>query len=392
MKPLACAAVLAVLACAFTLPARSQTLVVGTCKAPKRVLNTYTTIQAAVNAAPRNATVLVCPGTYAEQITITTPLTLEGISAPPLPNPTIAGPADGLPGNSPVLSVATHGSPGLVNIQGLVFTDPICAGSDSSGVSAIEYVSTSGAVTGTVIQGFGDPGCGGFGIVVENDDAWPVNVELANNVIRGMEPYGTAIEVTSGPSSSRLNAQIRDNLVSAPVALKSSTNGDGVSAVGNSFQGTDTGLNTVVLNDAAVIDHNDIAITNASPQEQPSAIVANGNGATITSNTITANGCCVVGISVVGGHVRASSNKITGNVVSGEAHANSVGIATASASADIEWNIVDDFTYGIDMYCEAATVHSNTILDSTTGIVDVPKTATPVNNFVNVTTPQISCP
>jgi parallel beta-helix repeat protein len=40
----------------------------------------YTTIQAAVNAAASGATIQVCPGTYAEQVTITTPLTLKGVT------------------------------------------------------------------------------------------------------------------------------------------------------------------------------------------------------------------------------------------------------------------------------------------------------------------------
>jgi parallel beta-helix repeat protein len=38
----------------------------------------YNTIQAAVSAAPSGATIEICPGTYAEQVTITTPLTLKG--------------------------------------------------------------------------------------------------------------------------------------------------------------------------------------------------------------------------------------------------------------------------------------------------------------------------
>jgi parallel beta-helix repeat protein len=40
----------------------------------------YTTIQAAVNAAASGATIQVCPGTYAEHVTITSPLTLKGVA------------------------------------------------------------------------------------------------------------------------------------------------------------------------------------------------------------------------------------------------------------------------------------------------------------------------
>ena len=77
----------------LAIPAMSQTLVVGTCK---KASHNYATIQSAVNAAPEDATVLVCPGTYAEQVVITTPLTLKGISVPPLNNPIIAGPSGGV--------------------------------------------------------------------------------------------------------------------------------------------------------------------------------------------------------------------------------------------------------------------------------------------------------
>jgi hypothetical protein len=43
-----------------------------------RVPQDYSTIQAAVNAAPEGATILIGPGTYVEQVTITKDLTFEG--------------------------------------------------------------------------------------------------------------------------------------------------------------------------------------------------------------------------------------------------------------------------------------------------------------------------
>jgi parallel beta-helix repeat protein len=43
-------------------------------------LTQYNTIQSAVSAAPSGATIEVCPGSYAEQVTIATPLTLKGVA------------------------------------------------------------------------------------------------------------------------------------------------------------------------------------------------------------------------------------------------------------------------------------------------------------------------
>jgi pectin methylesterase-like acyl-CoA thioesterase len=103
-------------------PATAQTFVAGTCK-PRQP--SFTTIQAAVKAAASTAgaTVLVCPGTYPEQLVITTPLTLKGVSAPPLANPTIVPPSGGMTngaiqpamayyGIAALISVDTGGSPG----------------------------------------------------------------------------------------------------------------------------------------------------------------------------------------------------------------------------------------------------------------------------------------
>src|ERR1700678_1669500 len=58
------------------LSAASVTYIVGTCKSGTQ----FSTIQSALDASPAPNTVEVCPGQYNEQITITKPVTLEGIS------------------------------------------------------------------------------------------------------------------------------------------------------------------------------------------------------------------------------------------------------------------------------------------------------------------------
>jgi hypothetical protein len=76
-----------------------------------RVPQDYPTIQAAVDAAPEGATILIAPGIYVESITITKDLTLEGsgmektILQPPMP-PSIPGQL--LPEN-PMITVQTRG-------------------------------------------------------------------------------------------------------------------------------------------------------------------------------------------------------------------------------------------------------------------------------------------
>ena len=52
-------------------------IIVGTCAAGTQ----YSTIQAAVNAAPSGSTIKVCPSGYPEQVVIEKPLTLQGMIA-----------------------------------------------------------------------------------------------------------------------------------------------------------------------------------------------------------------------------------------------------------------------------------------------------------------------
>lgn len=379
---------LAALCIGTAMPALAQTLVVGTCKTAS---HHYTTIQSAINAAPANAQVLVCPGTYAEQLTITEPLTLKGISAPPLGNPILvfpaAAPAQNIPNGVALIGVATHGHSGSVNITGFDLQGGAC---DARNVSGIRYISTSGTVSGNVVEGFGPP-CDGAGIGVENDDAWGVAVTVAGNVIRDIMPYGTGIEAVSGASSSKLNAQIQNNAISQVfTGILSSTNGKGVYASGNSVQVWAQGR-SVVVEDAAVIDHNSINMPGTDRQDLTSGIRVDGNNGSVTNNVINVNGCCSFGITVFGKNVTVASNTVSATPVPDGDFTETVGIGNTVASTSIQSNSVSGFVTGIEMGCKAATVTSNTIVDATTGIDGVPAGTTPFNNFVNVTTAQNPC-
>src|SRR5437660_1894536 len=74
-------------------PMLAANYAVGTCKPS---LPSFTTISAAVSTVPPGSTVLVCPGTYPEQVTIAQPLTLKGISSGNAGQAVITVPGSGL--------------------------------------------------------------------------------------------------------------------------------------------------------------------------------------------------------------------------------------------------------------------------------------------------------
>jgi Right handed beta helix region len=68
--------VLGAMALLYALPVHAATVSVGTCLP---AYPHFSTIQSAINASPLGGTVLVCPGTYPEQLSIFHPLTLKGV-------------------------------------------------------------------------------------------------------------------------------------------------------------------------------------------------------------------------------------------------------------------------------------------------------------------------
>jgi nitrous oxidase accessory protein NosD len=73
------------------------TVQVGTCRSG---VVTFSTIQAAVNASAAGATVLVCPGTYPEQVVVNKALTLKGVQSGTLGAAVIVAPPGGMVQNT----------------------------------------------------------------------------------------------------------------------------------------------------------------------------------------------------------------------------------------------------------------------------------------------------
>jgi len=131
----------------------TTTYLVGTCKTG---LKTFSSISSALAFIPAPNTVEVCPGTYAEQVEVTIPVTIEGIAADNSAQPIIVPPANGFVANATddfgqtlVVQVYVH-NVGIFEANGSVAVPITSNKIYDSGEWAIETTLTE-AITGNTI-------------------------------------------------------------------------------------------------------------------------------------------------------------------------------------------------------------------------------------------------
>jgi hypothetical protein len=328
---LLCLAALPLLAVQSLLAA--PTVAVGTCK-PSSV--SFPTISQAVSAVPNGATIQVCPGTYAEQVTISKPLTLIGIASGTANQAVIAVPSGGLVqntvsmfGESVAAQILVEGA-GPVNITNITVDgtggDTTCLlwlagifyGSGSSGT--VNRVRASGQIDGTC----------GVGIWAENANSQSQSVTVQNSTVYNVDSAG--IFAGSGTTPT-LTANLTNNVVNASAAVAAIDS--------DSVQGKVNG-NTTSNSVFGVFDL--------------SSILVQGN--TITFAT-------TAGIYMANGGT-ASSNLVSG---SGE------GVLLGGAGATLTNNdIMTSTTAGVEMGCFSATLNNNLINDAPVGVDAAPLT------------------
>ncbi|MBV8630941.1 MAG: DUF1565 domain-containing protein, partial [Silvibacterium sp.] len=172
--------------------------------------NPFTTISAAIAAAPAGAVVEVCPGTYAEQLEIDKPLTIRGIDG----TPKITGPSAGLSqlpagsgyypqvlanhagGDVRLTNLAIDGTDALFNVDGLVLgLDVFCPDGIVQNFVGVYFVNTPGTLDNlNVSHQFGSafpeepqlvPNCGS-GIVFHGSS----EARVRNSTISDVGLYG----------------------------------------------------------------------------------------------------------------------------------------------------------------------------------------------------------
>jgi hypothetical protein len=324
----------------------ATTYVVGTCQ-PR--LKMFTTIEAAVLASSAGGTVWVCPGTYPEQVTISGPLTLAGLSSGDAGRAVIAVPPNGLQVNAtsiqggfPVAAqvLVTAGTPS-VNITDITVDGSGNNLSSADLLAGIFYdVGTSGTVNKVTTRnqlGAAE----GIGIWAQNSLASNYSVTIENSSVHDVNFIG--IFVLSNQTPPTLTATVKGN--------------------------------RVVTYENGILDQAGGTVTGNFISAGFTAIaLQNGSSASVTGNTLTD---AQVGITVGNG----------GNVVKSNVIWNSqYGIDLFGNGATIQSNNVAKATVGIKFGCFTGTVSGNTINDAGTGIDTVPSSFTLVNTFENVDT------
>jgi parallel beta-helix repeat protein len=315
---------------------------VGTCKPS---LPSYSTISAAVSGVPPGSTIEVCPGTYAEQVTIAQALTLKGIAS----------------GNTSDVIIAVPGS-GLTTITddfGYVLAPQVEVTAGPVNISNITVDGTGNTVSGASIVGvfYGD---GSSGIVNE----------ITSRFQEHAGGYDAGVWVSSASSATTVtieNSSFHDIDNSSVLAIGGSVN---LTVKGNTMEAT--GYNAQLL------------VSNL----------------TASANVIVGNGCCwgmnVVGLvagTVSGNTVdnnlwgiyvqpSGSSLDVTKNKISNA----QIGINLLESSDTYKGNLITRTGVGIEFNCNSPAVSTNTINDATTGLNDVPSTFSSTNTFNSVGT------
>jgi|HubBroStandDraft_1064217.scaffolds.fasta_scaffold01157_7 hypothetical protein len=327
-----------VLALAAQVPLASATVTyaVGTCE-PK--LPSFTTIQGALSGTPAPKVVTICPGTYAEQVVITFPVTVEGISDGNLTGATIVAPPGGLASSCEnfAAQVCVDSVNGEVNLSNLTV--------DGSGIN------TSGFYAGVMYHG--SAGTANH-LTIENQEG---NTGLGFWDLQGASSLSVTIE----------NSSLQNFGAAGITTLFGS--GNGTLTVKQNFLSTSS--QAAAMNpeaDSLFVSDNLIASSYGG-------INVNANEGSVSKNTVV--GSEYFGIAATGA-VSVTSNTI---------YNMPTGMLVGSDTETVAGNFIVATENAINLSCIPGDyLHSNTILGAANGLINVPTGAASTNTYYNVGT------
>jgi hypothetical protein len=385
--------------------AATVTYIVGTCKSGTQ----FSTIQSALDASPAPDTVEVCPGQYGEQLTITKPVTLEGITAA---NGSLAQIMPGsmgvnahvFGGEQPVVAqvYVNHVTGGDVNLTNL----DVNGMNQNAGTSTspgffvgILYEQSSGTINQVITSSQNGAYDVGYGILIEGGSSDP-SVTVENSSIHDFAGGygGDGIYAIGGSTATApdLTVTIKNNLISSP------SQGSNYNLVVEQF--TDPTVSGNVVNGGLIgiyVDTPKGSITGNSLFGSQSGIVLvspddtaeEGTGLTVSGNTVVGT---QYGIQLLADGPAVTSNNILDSAVDGIEVDLPTGITLHTST--VENNTIKtetpDSGAGIDLNCNqvsSSQVHSNTIMDSYYGYENAPAGFSGSNTYLGVISDVTPC-
>jgi parallel beta-helix repeat protein len=333
----------------------------------------FPTIQSALDASPAPDTVEVCPGQYPEQVTITKPVTLEGIDegngalaqiilpASPTANATIAG------GQSVTAQVYVNNvSGGSVNLTNL----------DVNGM------------------GFGSYGEGYIVGVLYNDSSGTINHVItssqnANSGSAGVTVIGFGMYILGGsskPSVTVENSSVHDFTQAGIFAVGTTTAADLTVSIKNN-----------VISSASQSTYNLVVEEGSDPTVSGNVVSGGLFGILIVSSEGSITGNTVLG-SYVGIDLSADGPSVTSNNIYGTIQ-DGIDVQVPSLKASVvENNTIKTVNQpgstvttgtGIELNCNnisSSKVNSNTIMDASLGYGDAPAGFAGSNTYLGLYT------
>lgn len=358
-----CGVLVVMLAAASTLSA--ATYAVGTCR-PQ--LRSFGTIASALAASPSPNVVMVCPGIYNEQLQITQPVTLQGVSNGTSTQAVIAPPASGLVANDVGYPYQIAAQIWVNNVpSGTVNITNITVDASGNGVPAGPYVvgifyeSANGTVNRVAVKNQRGNGTG-VGIW-EGANNQSSNVTIENCSVQDYDYEGILLQNSGADAwNPMVTGWIKGNQVtSSYLAYPHNSSGIAIGGGGNNV----TVTNNLLVNSGAL------------------GIYAGMGPDVISGNTVIGGdvGISIGGYDVLFG-VSATANKIFGS---------STGISVYSNLATVKSNTITNSTVGIDFQCTFSNVLSNIIMESGTALNTVPMGLASPNTYFNVGNIRTGC-
>jgi hypothetical protein len=303
----------------------STTYIVGTCKAGTQ----FSSIQAALDAVPSPNVVEVCPGTYAEQITIINAVSIEALSINNSSYVHITVPSGGLTTNTTInggaTSAAAHvfvkNATGEVNLTGLTVDSTGNNVPTGAALVGVLYQHSPGTVNHVIAVHQVSGQSTGYGIYMEGGSSNPT-VTVENCSVYDFDFGGIYVTGPNGPTivgpdatenaTSQLTAKVTGNFIittAAPGTLEMLFGSSTVDTVtGNLSAGADRGADGMYIEANAGSTFSGNTIINSTV-----GITLLADGPSVTGNKLYNDGNGGPGAIAV--YANLTTSKITGNLI-----------------------------------------------------------------------------